>query len=429
MHREHLVSSGHFDYRSDPFSRRRSREAGVSNQATVARSSIRGTTGSAAPKRNMAPMAAMMVCLIGASYQCLDATWEYTRYAVVSDLTILKAIRIIPPAFSLCMTYHNLVDMGQLMPGLELGSDKDVLRALQENVQIKDIMKALPNLTTDRTLKYRMSRQSNSYDINENGDALCPLAAPIRSKHVTYGRDQGSLMKATFDRANLSHVSAAVFYLHPANKLPRGDRDFRVVVGNKEGTHVFAQNATYWSLSYREIELHRLAKPYQGGCRDFPAEGYEGYHHCQLRCTHKQAIKGYGMSLFTLTHSRPKNFTVINKYSIISNATLRREAEDWDLGVPPEVHRLQLHRDPLRTANRVPAGPRDRPGVSHRGTKWPVRQERRRAQDDIHDVSRHCPQPPGGVAWLLLHSAHQGCLRQWQESCHQVLSLLGVCFL
>ncbi|KAI1293493.1 hypothetical protein HDE_06623 [Halotydeus destructor] len=299
--------------------------------------------------RERMPMAIMMVCLCGAAYQCYDVTSEYTDYEVVSDLSISKPRDIIPPAFTLCLVYVDLVDWRALLPGYKYPSDppqpKEVMRALQENLNISAILDALPDVMG--SLKYMMARDQGSYDILENGQALhikrfiknyyvCYMFTMpggqdgqdmvLRSKDVTYGREPGSLMRISFVKANLSFVSRAVFYLNPANYLPRGDRDFRLFI-DARGETVFSQSATYWSLSYQKIELHLLPPPYATRCRDFRPLGFEGSYHCQLSCTHAHAMRNYGKSLFTLLHTKAENFTVINKYSIILNKTLRAEID------------------------------------------------------------------------------------------------------
>ncbi|KAI1293494.1 hypothetical protein HDE_06622 [Halotydeus destructor] len=302
--------------------------------------------------RQRMPVTIMMICLCGAAYQCYDVTSEYIKYEVVSDLSISKQNYIVPPAFTLCLVYVDLIDWRTLLAGYKFDTEppepREVIKALQETVSIAKILEALPNVTGKQILKYMMAREQGTYDILENEKAIkierfiknyyvCYMFTMLggkdggnvrhESKDISYGREPGTLMRISFAKANLSSVSRAVFYLSPANYLPRGDRDFRLSI-DARGQNVFSQSATYWSLSYQKVALRLLPAPYVTNCRDFESMGFEGSYHCQLSCTHAHAMKKFGKSLFTILYTKPENFTVINKYSIIGNETLRKQIDE-----------------------------------------------------------------------------------------------------
>ncbi|KAI1293497.1 hypothetical protein HDE_06620 [Halotydeus destructor] len=295
------------------------------------------------------PIAIMMLCFCGATYQAYDVTSEYIKYQVVSDLSISKPNYILPPAFTLCLAYVDLLDWRALLSGVQFESDpprlKHIVRALQETVNISQILDALPDIRSN--IKYMMARQQGTYNIYENDRALkirrfiknyyiCYMFTMrggqlgrdvvLESKDISYGREPGTLMRISFGKANLSSVSRATFYLNPTNFLPRGDRDFRLFM-DARGPSLFSQNTTYWSLSYQKVALHLLPPPYTTRCRDFKALGFEGSYHCQLSCTNAHALQKYGKSLFTILHTKAENYTVINKYTIIENDTLRLEID------------------------------------------------------------------------------------------------------
>ncbi|KAI1293490.1 hypothetical protein HDE_06619 [Halotydeus destructor] len=302
-------------------------------------------------ERKRIPIIILLLCVLGASFQCYDITKEYMRYDVVSMLSILKPAILRPPALTVCMGYVDLVDWKKLLPGRTFGKElwqRDIIQALQESVSIADMFKALPDVTSEPILRYKMSRKLNSYAILEDANSLAifrfiknyyacySFSMPgrhnvtLKSRHVTYGQEPGSLFRVSFAKANLSSVTRAVFYLNPSEYIPRGDRDFRLNV-DARGVRVFSQRATYWSLSYQQIDLHLLPPPYITKCQDFHHLGFEGSYHCQLSCTHALAMATYGKSLFTISHTEPQNFTVINKYTIIRNETLGDEVERWEL--------------------------------------------------------------------------------------------------
>ncbi|KAI1293650.1 hypothetical protein HDE_06621 [Halotydeus destructor] len=302
--------------------------------------------------RRRMPLVIMMICLCGAAYQCYDVTSEYVKYEVVTDLSITKSNFIVPPAFTLCLVYVDLIDWRTLLAGYKFDTEpperRAVIKALQETVTVARILDALPNVTGNQILRYMMAREQGTYDILENERAIkiqrfiknyyvCYMFTMLggiegrdvrlESKDIAYGREPGTLMRISFVKKKLLNVSRAAFYLSPGTLMPRGDRDFRLFI-DARGQNVFSQSATYWSLSYQKVALRLLPSPYVTHCRDFGALGFEGPYHCQLKCTHAHAMRNYGKSLFTLLYTEAENFTVINKYTIIGNETLRLEIDE-----------------------------------------------------------------------------------------------------
>ncbi|KAI1293489.1 hypothetical protein HDE_06618 [Halotydeus destructor] len=293
----------------------------------------------------------LSLCVIGAVHQCRNVTMDYTRYEVVSHISLSKPTEIVPPAFSLCLEYVDLLDWTLLLPGAKFEEGplkrRQIEQAVQETVPIATILASLPNLTSDGALRHMMSRVPGTYDTITGVDALkierfiknyygCymfSMAAgrnvTLQSRHVTYGHTPGSLMTVTLTKEDMSKISRAIFYLNPADLLPRGDRDFRLSMDAK-GVSVFSQVATYWSISYQHIQLKLLPSPFTTNCRDFRSIGFEGNHHCQLACTHQYAVRNYGKSLFTLIHDKPLNYAVISKYSVVGNETLGKQLSEWE---------------------------------------------------------------------------------------------------
>ena len=173
----------------------------------------------------------LICCSIGVFWQIYSCSAEYFEYGVVSEVIVNKPRVVVPPAFTICMLYTELINLNKAFPQLgipdHLSSTPDAIQKIQENVIADDILVASPNLTY--FMESGWVRQQKSYNIIEtdvsNIESIMKITMFIKdyytcyrvmhinqtkkdfsyaSKHVAFGRNPGALMGFSMDKRKVS---------------------------------------------------------------------------------------------------------------------------------------------------------------------------------------------------------------------------------
>lgn len=306
----------------------------------------------------------LIICLIGLIWQIYTVSADYFAYSVVSEVYIEKRDDVIPPALSLCLPYADVVEDNMIDVQKRWKSDRYISMEMQEHLTISELFEVT------RHLKFFAEsawvRKKNSYNVSVGWSYLnvvkylkdyyaCYKISNVdadtpnfhwRSHHISFGRNPGAQMGIYLNKRKLQKVSRASVVLTEVNDYPRGDRDFPLNLfddstssnddgdvadddNSVEGTGIFTDSATFWSLAYTKVTQKLLPPPFMTACRNFRPQ-FESRYECIDDCVIEKSLAEFNQSIFIVTFTKPGkygNITVLSKKKLKDDPHLEKRVD------------------------------------------------------------------------------------------------------
>lgn len=297
-----------------------------------------------------------LLCLIGLSWQLYVLFTGYFQYHMVSEIYLEKFDTVVPPAFSLCFPYVQMINLSSL--GMNL-TDEDWIRMtprqviensyrIQKNLSIDEIFELthdLRDIIVDGFIReldaYEVEKREDRMDIKKyvKDDLICyriihadqgKSSFHHKSHHLTYGEESRATLSVTLNKSRLLHVTRVLIHLHPVNMYPRGDREFPLVYVGVNDSSVFMDGGSYLGVTYTKYTMYYLPPPYKTNCIDYNRQkpkSYESQTHCIHYCMRDVVQRAYNLTSFTSTFTKPRRLTMLNKFDIYNDRGLENEFE------------------------------------------------------------------------------------------------------
>ena len=296
-------------------------------------------------KPNLEKCLSLLVAAIGFSWQMLIVSRIYFAYLTTAEISIVKTMHLMPPAISVCFPWYQLSDQVRfdakseltvwqnmkLIPDVEMVLSKRVRRSKKSNrTRFADISssktKATPFIKGTEAC-YRMG------NIEPNEKDLI-----LDYKNIINGYKPGLILGSRF-RTVSANITRYSVYLHYARRYPRSRGDFPL-------RHLLNSADTYLFISYARIESYLLPEPYVTKCRNYHLNGYDSAHHKFEQCVSKRSQDILNGVPFITTKTRVTNETIINKYQVVTNNSIRDHirsivAHCDELTKPPDCARYE----------------------------------------------------------------------------------------
>lgn len=308
-----------------------------------------------------------MLCSIGVTWQLYAVGSDFLQYSMVSEVYMEKLDDIIPPSFSICFPFLELMDWRQSLLNVSIISKKTWLRMkesdrnrvrerMQSNMSIRQIFDMTPDLKD--LLKYSQVRRLESFEISEDAgmidvvkfvkdDLICYRLSnadavigngrksekeqefKLSSHHLTYGSDPGILLSISLKKSRFENMSKVMMFLHPSDVYPRGDGDFSFNFISSSGSPVFGSDggSSYIGLTYTKISLHLLPPPFLTRCYDYQSHDFESAYHCVHTCLKDKLMSRMNRTSFTATFTQVNDDRMLSKYSVYRNPKEKQRFE------------------------------------------------------------------------------------------------------
>lgn len=297
-----------------------------------------------------------ILCLLGLAWQLYVLFAGYFQYHMVSEIYLEKFDKVVPPAFSLCFPYVQMINLSTL--GMNLRDEDwskmtpkeitDNSYRIQKNLSVDEIFDLtydLRDIITDGFIReldaYEVEKREDRMDIKKyvKDDLICYRIIHAdqtrnnfhhKSHHLTYGEEAKATLSVTLNKSRLLHVTKVLIYLHLVDMYPRGDRDFPLVYVGSNHSSVFAEAGSYLGISYSKYTMYLLPPPYKTSCINYNKlknKTYESQVHCIHYCMRDVVREAYNLTSFTSTFTKPRRLTMLNKFDIYNDRGLENEFE------------------------------------------------------------------------------------------------------
>lgn len=275
------------------------------------------------------------LALIGCLWQLFDISQEYLAYDAVTQLTIRRPKRIIPPSLVICIDYVSLLNETTKPRVANLTLDN-----------ILDISPEYDKLTTNCSrhetdgYAWHEVNCSSAFKVTKfvkQGytcyDYTLSSNASISYRHLTNSFYTPHVFRIIWDPLLITQVNYMTFYMKSPSRQLRGNCDAfaentRDIVDAKTGES--EQNAVWFT--YATFNSVLLPLPYKTRCRNYTDSGFKSQEHCYEKCVRNLAVQEINKMPFSIRVTRTtqyRNLTVISGTDI-ENVTLAKQLSNLE---------------------------------------------------------------------------------------------------
>lgn len=281
------------------------------------------------------------LCFSGFSYQAINFTTSYFRYATESDLGILTPVEVPIPDFTACFRYVDILDFDALKakypklkakPIGKLGVNEDLEAAIlliQQSVTIEDILRYSPPAET--ILSQCSTKRPKDFEFQDIGMAECNRQFSIwkfylqeyvcyrfkrvvsvetkifQYRLVSYAIDRpGTLYTLKSSNKKLIQTRYLKAVIHSSNRNPEASLAMTTNIKRRFDDENRAQkddirkNYYIFQMTYSDLSMFRKDPPYDTGCRYYNmTTEFQSAVECRTECLINRTTQALGKVPFS----------------------------------------------------------------------------------------------------------------------------------